>query len=171
MKKILFLCSGLLLLLSSCANDPKKDIKKVVTTFFKEYKGDFRAADKALISTGLAGLIDKAAAKELQEAENMKKSAFPTDKPLMIEGDIFTSLYEGQNAFTVGKITIEGSKATVIMDFKNTLYKISWKDTVILVQEENGWKIDDVYYKEHESSGSTKKQLQQLIQSKSVPVE
>ena len=171
MKKILFLCSGLLLLLSGCVNDSKTDIKKVVATFFKEYKGDFRAADKTLISTELAALIDKASARELQEAENMKKSAFPTDKPPMIEGDIFTSLYEGQNAFTVGEITIAGSKATVIMDFKNSLYKISWKDTVVLVQEGNGWKIDDVYYKQQESSGSTKKQLQQLIQAKGIPVE
>ncbi|AWG25094.1 DUF3828 domain-containing protein [Flavobacterium kingsejongi] len=171
MKKILFLCSGLLLLLSGCLNDPEKDIKKVVTTFFKEYKGDFRAADKALISTELAGLIDKAAAKELQEAENMKKSAFPTDKPIMIEGDIFTSLYEGQNAFTIGEITIEGSKATVTVDFKNTLYAINWKDKVALIQDGSGWKIDDVYYKEQESSGSTKKQLQQVILAKGVPVE
>lgn len=41
------------------------------------------------MSTDLADLISKSVSKEELEAEKVKESEFPTDKPLMIEGDIF----------------------------------------------------------------------------------
>ena len=84
----------------------------------------------------------------------------------MIEGDVFSSLYEGQDAVKIGDIKIEGNKATAEVEFTNTEYKLTWKDVVILVQE-NGWKIDDVLYTGHKVDvKGTKDGLLSLINSK-----
>ena len=83
----------------------------------------------------------------------------------MIEGDIFTSLYEGHNAFTIDEITIEKHQAKVLVEFSNYTYKQKWTDEVILVNE-NGWKIDNVIFKAYNPTlKNTKEILLGLINS------
>lgn len=146
MKTAILIFSSLFIsVLFSCSSDSKPAINKVVDTFFKNYKSDYRKVDHSLLSKELSDLIDKAVAREILEEEKVKNSDFPTDKPLMIEGDVFTSLYEGQDSYKIENITIEDKKATVTVEFANSEFKVTWKDEVVLVNE-NGWKIDDVLY-------------------------
>ncbi len=75
----------------------------------------------------------------------MKASEFPDEKPMLIEGDIFTSLYEGQDRARVEQVEFNDGHALARVAFENTAYDIAWTDRVALV-DENGWKIDNVIY-------------------------
>jgi hypothetical protein len=145
------LASSLFLLILNSCSSPKQDAGNIVDAFYKSYKGDFRTCDKNSITVDLAIKIDSAIVRERQEVQKMAASAYPTDKPDMIEGDIFTSLYDGYTSFKIAEIKIEQNKAVVSVGFtykeKNPKFNdIIWVDNVVLVQE-NGWKIDNVLYK------------------------
>ncbi|MBK6989234.1 MAG: hypothetical protein IPH33_14055 [Bacteroidetes bacterium] len=111
---VCFLLSTIL----SCSDDSKTEVTSTINTFLKTYKGDFHTADKNLMSTDLADLISKSVSKEELEAEKVKVSEFPTDKPLMIEGDIFSSFFEGQllvneNGWKIDDVVYSGHKIEV----------------------------------------------------------
>jgi hypothetical protein len=153
MKKALTgsLISLLSVVLLSCSNNAKTEIENTLKTFYKTHRTDYRTADKSLLSKKLSELIDKATEREKAEAEKIKNSDNTTDKPMMIEGDIFTSVYEGQDSFTIGEVTINGDQATAKVNFKNSQDNVSWQDEVVLINED-GWKIDNVVYKQSVSS-------------------
>lgn len=151
------------LLLVNCSS-PESKVTRVVNKFYSEYEHNFRIVNKQYVSDHLYGLILKAKEIENEDAMLIKNSAFPTDKPLLIEGDVFTSLYEGHTSFTIKKTTITGNKATTIVEFKNKKYNQTWEDEVQLVNEKSKWKIDDVIFKKEISSfGSTQQCLDQII--------
>ncbi len=153
-----FIVFGLLLLtIYSCSDHSKQEITSEINSFYQNYKGDFRSVDKKLMSNDLADLIAKSISKEELEAEKVKESEYPTDKPLMIEGDVFSSLYEGQDAYKIGEIKVEENKATAFIEFSNSIYKEHWKDELVLVNE-NGWKIDDVIYSGHKIEAESAKE-------------
>ncbi|MCH6198367.1 DUF3828 domain-containing protein [Aquiflexum sp. LQ15W] len=133
-------------LLMGCSNNQEAEIKSVIEGFYSGYDGDFRTADTVMISNKLKDLVSKAVEKEIFEAKKMKESDYPTDKPMMIEGDVFTSLYEGQDSVSIEKISMEGQVAHVKVMFQNTAYKHSWSDQIILIKENNKWRIDNVIY-------------------------
>ncbi len=154
------------LLLTRCTDNAKPEIEKTLEAFYETHRTEYRKADQSLLSKSLAELITRAAAREDKEAEKVKNSENPTEKPMMIEGDIFTSVYEGQNAFTVKEITVNGDQATAKVDFKNTSDNIAWQDEVVLINE-NGWKIDNVLFKNPDMElKNTKEVLSSLINEK-----
>ncbi|MBA2612655.1 MAG: hypothetical protein H0U95_11825 [Bacteroidetes bacterium] len=165
MKAFLILIAGLLIfLLSNCSDPSKEEIKTVVNTFFKSRK-DFRDIDKNLMTTSLSSLIEKTVAIEIADGERIKKSEYPTDKPMCIEGDIFSSLYEGQDSLKIIDIKTEDNKATVTIELTNTLFKQSWEDKVILIKDST-WKIDNVIFKAgNMETKSTKDVLTRFINS------
>ena len=113
--------------------------------FFQGYRGDYRQADPALLSRALAAALQSAAEGEKESAARVKASEFPTDKPLLLEGEIFAGLYEGFTSFEVGPERTDGGLTFVEVRFRNEPYNVAWTDEVLLVDEE-GWKIDDVRY-------------------------
>ena len=87
------------------------------------------------------------------DEERIAKSAFPTDKPIMIEGNFLTSKWNySYTTYAVKEIKIDKNEARVLIDFVNltTTPEIKWSDTAILVNE-NGWKVDDVLYAPEDS--------------------
>lgn len=129
------------------------EIIHTLTHFYGSYKGDHKKADKESLSEELKVLIQKTEFKEINEIHKTQNSLYSDEKPLMIEGDIFTSMYEGMTEMNVSDINIEGSTAKVLVEFENKKFKQKWKDIVVL-KKENGWKIDDVIY---ENNGGTLK--------------
>jgi len=143
----------------SCSNSKNNEVTKVVNSFYKYYKGRYVGADKGLLSASLSALIDKALAKEAESAEKIKVSK-STDKPDMIEGDIFTSLNEGYTSYKIGEVKREGDKATVSVEFTNKNYNnTTWKDDVVLIKENKAWKIDNVNYKGDTGAGKNIKDV------------
>lgn len=144
----------------------KQELTKPIDSFFKNYHGDFRTVNHHLISPDLAQLIDKAIAKEKLEVSKVAKSDSPSDKPLLIEGDVFTSLYEGQDGYKIDSIKIDGNKATATVKFTNTKFNENWIDKILLVKEER-WYIDNVLFKgDRAELPDTKAVLQNFINKK-----
>ena len=113
--------------------------------FFQGYRGDYRQADQAFLSQALVAALQSAAEGEKESAARIKASEFPTDKPLLLEGEIFTGLYEGFTGFEVGPEGVKDGQTVVEIRFRNEPYNVTWTDEVVLV-DEDGWKIDDVRY-------------------------
>ena len=113
--------------------------------FFSSYRGDFRQADRRLLSGALASALQSASEGEKESAARVKASEFPNDKPLILEGEIFAGLYEGFTGYEVSGESLSDGQAVVQVRFRNDNYNVSWMDDVVLV-DEDGWKIDDVRY-------------------------
>jgi hypothetical protein len=114
---------------------------------YENYKGSFEDVNKSLLSVELVSLIDKAIALETQSATELK-AVKSTDKPAMIEGDIFTSLYESYTSYKIGRVKTDGDKATVRIEFTNSREEnIVWTDDVDLIKQNGAWKIDNVRYR------------------------
>ena len=73
------------------------------------------------------------------------------DSPPLIEGDLFSSLFEGATAVSVGSCAAD-SGATRGRCVANLVYAdpgskpTNWNDTVLLVRTPDGWKVDDIVY-------------------------
>jgi len=129
-----------------CRQQDQQSAIKTIDAFYGQYKpGDYRVVDKYLLSKTFLQKIDQASVKQAASAQQLKALG-STDKPLMIEGDIYTSLYEGATSHETGQVdkTDDHIKATV--KFTNDPYKQNWSDTVVLIKEEGSWKIDNVLY-------------------------
>ncbi len=146
-----------LLLITSCSNK-NSEVNKTVDSFFSNYKSNFRTADKNLISKELSDKIDSTIALEKYDAKRLKDLQ-STDKPLMIEGDIFTSIYEGYTSYKIKSTDIKGDKANVVLSLDNKNYKFNWENEVVLIKENNSWKIDDVIYTDKKGAGAGTKDV------------
>ena len=118
---------------------------EIVRAFYASYHGDFRQAATAVFSQGLREAVASAVSIEQKSRDAVKASAFPSDKPQIIEGEVFSGLYEGFTGHQIGAEKVNGSSATVDVQFTNSNYSVGWIDGVQLV-DESGWKIDDVRY-------------------------
>ena len=140
----LFLLS--IFILSGCGVSKEKEVNKTIDSFFDSYQSNFRKADPTFITKNLSDKINQSIVKEKTSANQLKAIA-SSDKPLMIEGDIFTNLYEGYTQYKIVNTTVEEQKAYVTILFTNKNYdNISWIDTVFLIKEKLVWKIDNVFY-------------------------
>jgi hypothetical protein len=110
-----------------------------------------RARLQTLLSPGLNRLLADAAAAEARFNAKNKNS------PPLIEGDIFSSLFEGPTAVKVGVCRgddkIAHCGATLTRQEKGQK-PVTWVDTLSLVNED-GWKIDDVAYDANFAFGNT----------------
>ena len=73
--------------------------------------------------------------------------------PPLIEGDLFTSNFEGATSFMVGacKGDVKSARCTVALtyeDSKDNLKNkpLNWDDTVYLVATPSGWRVNDIGY-------------------------
>ena len=152
-------------LVTACSNQNHTDARKTIDAFYNNYKpGDFRVADTALLSKDLANKIRLANKKQKEEADKLKAIG-STDKPLMIEGDIYTSLYEGATKHEIISSKTENNTIKAEVKLVNTFYNNkTWSDTVVLINEGSSWKIDDVIYIAGQGSArSTKAVLEAFL--------
>jgi hypothetical protein len=84
--------------------------------------------------------------------------------PPMLEGDIFSSLFEGATAWKVGACQGDAKTARcpVVLSYAppatpNTKAPkpANWNDTVVVVNTPQGWKVDDVIYDAGFAFGNT----------------
>jgi hypothetical protein len=82
--------------------------------------------------------------------------------PPMLEGDIFSSLFEGATAWKVG--TCQGNAKTARCPVALTYTPpasqkgskpANWSDTILLENTPQGWKVDDVIYDAGFAFGNT----------------
>lgn len=105
-----------------------------------------RARYAPYISERLDGLLTQATA-----AENKFASA-NKDTPPLIEGDLFTSNFEGATAFKIGACSGDAKSGHCAIELTynpgntgNPKDKpFNWTDTAYLVNSAQGWKLDDI---------------------------
>ena len=146
-----------LLLFTGCGRSPEKAAPPpesspapsataaAVDGFFSSYRGNFREANQAGLSQSLAAAVQSVIDGEKESAARVKASEFPNDKPAILEGEIFSGLYEGFTGYEIAGENVVGDQAVVQVRFRNEPYNVTWTDDVVLV-DEDGWKIDDIRY-------------------------
>jgi len=154
----------LVALFSACGNRQHQDITSTIDSFYtRNAAGDYRLVNKSLLTPELAGLIEEATSKQAASAAALR-AAGSTDKPYIIEGDIFTSLLEGSTEHKVLSIKVNGTTAEAAVQFRHTQYNYEWSDRVQLQQFNGAWKIDDVIYTPGKGAGkSTRTVLTQFL--------
>lgn len=127
----------------STSDEPEKVIQKIYAT-----PNPFRNEniDSTLFSGRLYQLITEAKETEKRSRESIRKSKTPTDKPILIEGEIFASLYEGYTEWKIlGKKQSEDT-VWVSVAFTHKEYQQTWQDKLVCIKENNKWKFDNVIY-------------------------
>ena len=104
-----------------------------------------RAKYEPFISPGLDALLKQAGEAEARFAKANK------DSPPLIEGDLFSSLFEGATAVSVGSCTADRAartgKCVANLVYTDPRSKpTNWNDTLLLVRTPDGWKVDDIVY-------------------------
>ena len=159
------LLSALLALLSACSGVPEAPAPaetkassaegERVLAFLAQYHAQFfrglpnatqAAALAPHLSPRLNGLLHDALA-----GQQAYKARYPTDKPPMIDGDIFSSLFEGASSGEIDTVDTADGRATVRVKYSYSdpeTHKVieTWPDNFLLVRDGSGWLIDDIEY-------------------------
>lgn len=107
-----------------------------------------RAKYAPYISANLNALLAKADAAE-DKFETANK-----DSPPLIEGDLFTSNFEGATSIRIGVCAGDGKTGHCAIELTYDPGKTNnpkdgpfhWTDTAYLVNEQGGWRVDDIGY-------------------------
>lgn len=142
-------------------------LSKINLVYTQEKMYSELTTDTTLYSSELNTLIEKAQETTQLDADRIKKSSTPIDKPLQMEGSIFTSLYEGATGFDIEnkkQMFDFKDKQIISVNFTNNQVEpvITWTDQVIFVHENGSWKIDDVLF-DATLSGSERTSLKQYF--------
>jgi hypothetical protein len=115
-----------------------------------------RAKYAPYISAGLNGLLAKG------DAAEGKFAAANKDSPPLIEGDLFTSNFEGATTIQIGACAGDGKTGHCAVNLAYDPGKTGnpkdkpfhWTDTAYLVNEAGGWRVDDIAYGANEDFGN-----------------
>lgn len=174
---------GLSILLFACSNEEKGEahsatVKEIVQEDFSKEEIAAIQETVQMVYAAKGGFRTLAfrdfASKELDlmllnvltiETRNQLTSK-PSEKPDMIEGEIFASLHEGVSDFEIMNLkkVDERCVATVqfIFAFDESSPVETWQDELLLVYESGKWKLDNVVYEE---GRGYPKDLKTLIQN------
>ena len=120
---------------------------------------------KPYLSASLIGLLKEARRAEEQYAKKTKGEA-----PPLVEGDLFTSLFEGATEFRI--LTCDARTDSCLVSFSyveetRDSSPITWRDNVYLVKDSQGWLVDDIDFLgdwEFMHKGRLKELLKEVIQ-------
>jgi hypothetical protein len=87
---------------------------------------------------------------DTDRAEQRYAAATKQEAPPLVEGDLFTSLFEGATSYSVAECTTKGeTMASCTISLTNRMDgepDTTWTDTLLMVREGRSWKIDDIAY-------------------------
>ncbi len=122
--------------------------------------------EKNTFSSELTQLVKESKQTEVVSRKAILQSKAPTDKPLLIEGEIFTSLYEEYNKYVPADTAYCTKKEIKIpFAFENTHYKEKWTDTILLVHQNTSWYVHDVLYGRKSQYSSLQERLKAFIRA------
>jgi len=107
----------------------------------------------------LAPLLTSGLGKALADAATAEARfiAKHRDSPPLIEGDIFSSLFEGPTGWKVGACSGDASiaRCSIALTHQDQGQKpANWTDTLVL-SNQGGWKVDDIAYDANFAFGNT----------------
>jgi hypothetical protein len=159
---------GFLLLVATPAAS-QTDMTGAATGFLTAY-GSFHPSDGIPNATGrtrLAPYLSPALSKLLADGATAEArfAAKVKGAPPLIEGDIFTSLFEGATSWKLGACAATGANARCPVEFTHAEAKqkpVVWTDTLILANTPQGWRVDDIAYGANFQFGNTGKLTETL---------
>jgi hypothetical protein len=122
----------------------------------------FLAAYQKLRAAGLTGLPDHGMLRKLAPhlTPGMKRSLeaamreqrrcrgkFPEDRPPWIEGDLFSSNFEGFTSFRIEDGAHAGGDVPVAYEFVAGKDRVEWRDVLSLKRVGGRWRLDNVTYR------------------------
>jgi hypothetical protein len=103
--------------------------------------GAGRARLQPFLSPALNNLLADAAAAQGRFSTKIK------DSPPLLEGDLFTSMFEGATQWKLQACAISGNQARCPVAFTHAGPKpVNWTDALLLVNTPQGWRVDDIAY-------------------------
>ena len=113
------------------------------------------AAQLAQLSPMLAPELRSLIGAALREQQRCTRQ-FPDDKPPWIEGDIFSSNFEGFTLYAPSASRPQGYARSVNVHFAfvDGRTRVNWIDTLVLVNDSGAWLVEDVYYRAKFAFGS-----------------
>jgi hypothetical protein len=101
---------------------------------------------RRLLSSELDQLLAKAAEAEARYAKKTNG-----ESPPLVEGDLFSSLFEGASAFRVASCdgAAETASCRVALRYVDPAAKedeVNWQDRVFLLRQAGAWVVDDIEY-------------------------
>lgn len=106
------------------------------------------AAVRAKLAPFVSPALDKLFV-EGRAAEEHYAEATKHQSPPLVEGDLFTSNFEGATSYRIGACAGDAKegRCTVTLTYDNRKDKpFTWTDTVYLVLTPVGWRVDDIVY-------------------------
>lgn len=97
-----------------------------------------------LLSPRLAKLIGDAVAADARFTKKHRNA------PPLIEGDLFSSMFEGASSFKLGACNgdAKAGQCSVALTHEDPGQKpVAWTDMLLLVNTPSGWKVDDIAYR------------------------
>ncbi len=169
----IILLSLFLLTTSALAADVDREMQEVVNGFYNVYitvrpsgvtSEKEQLKFKPYLSASLGKLLHEAA-----RAERKYKKTTKGKVPPLVEGDIFTSLFEGASAFTVLSCNVRTGSCLVEFSYLDPENKSSttWRDKVYLIKDSRGWLVDDIEFLgnwQFMHKGRLKELLKQVIE-------
>ncbi len=150
------LLSVCLLILAACAGGAgdEKQVRGAAGAFYDLYlktrpsgvpDKDRQTQLQPLLSDQLGGLLSDAAAVEANYAKATKG-----ESPPLVEGDLFTSLFEGAESYQIAQCEMQKKSAACAVDFTYTdsrdKSKLAWSDRVYLIRDKQKWLVDDIEF-------------------------
>lgn len=179
--------------LALCAAWPSMALASGDSEAMAKDVGDFYAAYRAIPSDKMGGVpdaevrvmlepfispaLDKALI-DADAAEEVYAAKTKNQEPPLMEGDPFTSNFEGANWYKVGACDAQGAKGRCAVDFTYTdrppWKPFNWTDTIDLVKKPQGWRIDDIEYSgpsEFGNHGRLSETLKWIVEESKKPVD
>jgi hypothetical protein len=168
----------LLLIMPTCAVLPAwaDDPAAAVSAFYAVYKtqpaggipdATGRLRYTPVLSPRLNKQLTSAAAAQARLTAKVKNAV-----PPMLEGDIFSSLFEGATGWKVGtcQLVAQTARCPVALSYvpppspnAKAPKPANWNDILVLVDTPQGWKVDDVLYDAGFAFGNTGR-LSEMLQ-------
>ena len=90
------------------------------------------------LSEDLRKLFEKA---QLEQEQFIAEN--PAEKPPWIDGDMFTSLFEGAQSFKVGEVRSHSvhTDVNITLEYREGGETFRWNDTLVLIKTKEGWQF------------------------------
>jgi hypothetical protein len=135
------------------AAEPDREMKEIINSFYNTYltvrpsgvpSVKEQQKFKPYVSATLAKVLQDA-----DRAERQYQKKTKGESPPFVEGDLFTSLFEGATKFKV--LSCDSGAGACLVEFSyiepgEKAKPVIWKDKVFLVKETRGWLVDDIEF-------------------------
>jgi hypothetical protein len=136
------------------AGDSPPEVRDAATAFYSAVLAGSRGGvpgeqDRERLAPHLSATLAELLA-EADATERGYRDATRGEVPPLVEGDLFSSLFEGPTAFAVSSCATEDGSASCAVELRyeppGDAAKTHWRDQVRLVKSDRGWRVDDVVY-------------------------